>query len=232
MTSSAAHIWRENLREELEFWREWLTMPEFAAAREPRLAPEQILPHWIRDLIDAAGTATDNVVRVLDVGSGPLSTLGTTWPGHEVLLTACDPLANEYNALLAECGLASRARIEYAIGEELTQIYPEAYFDFVHSANALDHAYDPLRCMQNMLSICKPGGTVAVISVENEGERQQYCGLHRWNFTVQGENLRLWNREHDILVHEQMGSAAELHTKPIDHGNDLPMFLATLRRLA
>ena len=217
----------EHLREELDFWRRWLTEESFRAAREPRLQPERPLAHWIRDLVDAPEGA---VVRILDVGSGPLTTLGQIWPGRRIDLTLTDPLAEEYNAVLAECGLGGVPRLLKATGEEIDGVFPEAHFDFVHSANALDHAYDPLRCLQNMLRVSKPGAWIGVISVEDEGERQRYAGLHQWNFSVQGDRLRLWNRENDFFVDERLRGFDRLTVARVDHGTGLPIFQAALRK--
>jgi SAM-dependent methyltransferase len=205
-----------------------MTEEEFRQAREPRLDPQLAFPHWMRELIGAPAGTT---LRVLDVGSRPLSTLGVIWPGRTVELTTCDPLADEYNILLTACGLADRAQVQKANGEALDSVFSANSFDFVHSANALDHAYDPLRCVQNMLTVCKPGGHVAFISVENEGERQNYEGLHKWNFSVEdGAHLRLWNRERNLMQREHLLDVGEFVVERVDHGNGLPVFLASMKK--
>jgi SAM-dependent methyltransferase len=221
-----AATWQAALQEELLFWRRWMTEERFRNAREPRLRPDAGFPQWLRPLV----AAPEGILRVLDVGSGPLSTLGTGYPGRTVELTLVDPLAKDYNALLEESGLGARAVLVEGTGETLDALFPADRFDLVHAANALDHAHDPLRCLQNMMHVCKPGGAVVFISVENEGERQHYGGLHQWNFSIQGEHLRLWNREQDLVVHEHLEGVARLEVRPVDHGNGLPMLLATFRK--
>ena len=55
----------------------------------------------LRERIRALIAAPEGVtVRVLDVGAGPLTALGKVWPGRTLELTAVDPLADEYNAIL------------------------------------------------------------------------------------------------------------------------------------
>ena len=45
--------------------------------------------------------ATVGPARVLDVGAGPLSSLGTHVPGRDVEIIAVDPLADIYDELAA-----------------------------------------------------------------------------------------------------------------------------------
>ena len=82
-----------------------------------------------------------------------------------------------------------------------------------------------------MLTVCRPSGHVAFISVENEGERQGYEGLHQWNFSVEdGAQLRLWNRERNLMLREHLRDVGEFVVEHVDHGNGLPVFLASMRK--
>jgi hypothetical protein len=220
--------WEQSLKEELEFWRQWMTEARFCQLREARLTPHRELQADFRELITAPEGA---LVRILDVGSGPLSTLGTVWPGRHVELCLADPLAEAYNELLIESGLPQHARVTNAHGERLSEVFVADSFDLVHSANALDHAYDPLRCLQNMVSVCKRGAWVVVISVENEAERQHYQGLHQWNCVLEGEhNIRFWNRTHNLSVGHLLQEVVQIIAHRIDHGNDLPLFIVKLQK--
>ena len=48
--------------------------------------------------------------------------------------------------------------------------------------------------------MCRPGGYIALTSIENEGEREQYAGLHQWNLEARDGTIWLWNR----LVRENL----------------------------
>lgn len=219
MSNDSRQTWSESLDDELLFWRRWLTEEEFKVDRDYRL---NLTGLGIPEALFA--DAQSDELNILDVGSGPLSTLGTNNPSRKVNLILADPLGNAYNELLTELGFSGYANIVDVCAEDLLSKFSENSFDVVHSANALDHAHDPLLCLQNMLSLCKPGGWVYVVSVENEGERQSYSGLHQWNFTLTDDDVRLWNKTHSLLLRSCLKGFSSFAAKPVDHGNNLPMF--------
>lgn len=65
--------WRSNTREEARFWRRWLSEPEFEAVRTQRL--EMLAGSYPNDFHEAVGVPLGETIHVLDVGSGPISTL-------------------------------------------------------------------------------------------------------------------------------------------------------------
>jgi SAM-dependent methyltransferase len=79
-------------------------------------------------------------------------------------------------------------------GEELALTFPADSFDIVHCANALDHCYDPLAVLDNMLVIARQGGRLLLSHLVDEGEAQRYLGLHQWNLRQDNRHLILWNR--------------------------------------
>jgi hypothetical protein len=46
-----------------------------------------------------------------------------------------------------------------------------------------------------MYKVCKVGGVVVILSVENEGEREKYHGLHQWNLRADDSGLWLSDRK-------------------------------------
>jgi ubiquinone/menaquinone biosynthesis C-methylase UbiE len=199
MNESTQDTWKNGLTDEINFWRDWLTKDKYKQVRDLRLDKDRIfqLGYLVRDI-------TENEVKVLDVGSGPLSTLGDKMNDRRIIITAVDPLAAEYNALLDELGMTELPRIVSGNGESLNEIFEENHFDIVFSTNALDHSYDPLLCIKNMMRVCKSGGTVIFLVKENEGERQNYNGLHQWNFELKNEDMRIWNRNNSFIMHEEI----------------------------
>jgi hypothetical protein len=69
--------------------------------------------------------------RVLDVGSGPISTLYAEAKREEIELTCSDALAKDYGALLAEAGINDVHPIVSVKGEDLTQVFLRDEFDLV-----------------------------------------------------------------------------------------------------
>jgi len=61
-----------------------------------------------------------------------------------------------------------------------------------------------------MMQVCKDGGSVFFIVKENEGERQEYGGLHQWNFEIENGAVRLWNRDSSIILNDEIDSLGSL----------------------
>ena len=124
-------------------------------------------------------------VRVLDIGCGPVSHVGTCSDRWRIEVVAIDPLADEYRRLrkefdLTDCGVAPmRCEIE-----TLAQVVGERSFDIVYCHNALDHVRDPL---SGILQMVRPGGSCWLVHSSNEGEKQDYRGLHQWNLSPQDD---------------------------------------------
>ena len=87
-----------NLDDEATFWRSWFVAGEFADDRALRrkMASEGVFPGGFAE---ALGLAPGDLLRILDVGSGPISTLPTGAPDNPVELVCADALADVYNEL-------------------------------------------------------------------------------------------------------------------------------------
>lgn len=214
-------VWTRALPREAEFWRHWLTTEH----RIARLSPRQTDPGLVGKIIDRAGP----VIRLLDVGAGPLTTLSASWPDRTVVVVPVDALAAEYDVLLHEAGISPPIRTLPIHGERLGDAFPGDYFDAVNCDNALDHFYDPIRAVHQMLAVTRPGGLVRVISRENEGENEQYRGLHQWNICAEGDDARIWNRQGvDIRWRQEFPEAAM--TTHMEPAYDPPAFVILLRK--
>jgi hypothetical protein len=71
------------------------------------------------------------------------SGVGVTTRFVAVGVRAVDPLANKYNRLLEDAGLAPTIRTEAVDGEKLVERFGRDRFDIAYSRNALDHTADP-----------------------------------------------------------------------------------------
>ena len=173
-----------HLRNEVAFWRRWLASegliwPEDYAMRFDPRAPVQ---DYLARVIDRLGQAS---VEILDVGAGPVTRIGKIHPSSRIAITATDPLAREYQALLAEFGLTPPVRTELAEAEHLRAALGSRQFDIVHAVNSLDHAADPVAGIDEMLALARPGGFVVLLHEENEGAHELYHALHKWDFACE-----------------------------------------------
>jgi SAM-dependent methyltransferase len=220
-------VWENNLPEEIAFWKEWLNNDKSINKERIELINKSFPYSYLFN------KSSNSTLKVLDVGSGPVTTLGTLIPEGTIELTACDPLAEEYNSMLRAIGLAQRANIQKVAGEDLSKVFEKNSFDLVHSANALDHSYDPLLCIQNMLEVCKPGGWVVIIIIENEGERENYHGLHQWNFSLsKPDQVSLYskNKNDTIIVNDHLKGVEQFKAYPVDHGSNLPIIQIDIQK--
>jgi len=208
-------IWAESLSEEIDFWRRWFETKglwwkdSYAWRTDPNYEFQQDLRPYVN--VPEGGT-----VRVLDVGAGPLTVLGKLWPGRKLDLVAVDPLAEQYDKIMAEVGLTPLVRTRAGHGERLLDLFPPSSFDLVYACNCLDHSYNPVLCLQQMFAVVRPGCWIVTDHLQNEGKAQRYQGLHQWNLTV--EKWRVWRPKRFIIwrpgvefdVQEQLGEIAKV----------------------
>jgi SAM-dependent methyltransferase len=200
--------WEQGLPEEVGFWENWLAgKTRYPEDRALRLSSKRRFPWWARDLIPG----NPQRVRVLDVGAGPVTALGDVWEDKVITIVPVDPLAESYTKLLDHYGITPPTPTRYGLGESLVQQFGREGFDFAYACNCLDHALDPVACYQQMLAVLKPGCSLVTFHEANEAERQNYAGLHQWNFSVRNERLVVWNHESEtdiVSACDQVGDFA------------------------
>ena len=174
----------QGLIEELAFWETVIaTGGDWPDDTRHRLDPASELQESLRNLIPAP---EGSVVRILDVGAGPLTSVGKRWDGREVIVDAIDPLADEYRALLERHGKVAPVPTARCEGENVALHFEADTFDIVYARNSLDHAEDPIACIGAMLTVVKPGCPVVLEHSVREAIRQNHAGLHAWDFFAAG----------------------------------------------
>jgi SAM-dependent methyltransferase len=192
--------WREGLPNEVSFWVNWLEgRTKYAEDRALRLSSNRPFPWWAKPLVPAHVKK----VRVLDVGAGPVTAMGDVWNDREVTVVPVDPLADAYAELLQRYSITLPTATIKGTGEKLVEQFGENSFHFAYACNCLDHALDPVECYRQMLAVLKPGCSLVTYHESNEAERQNYEGLHQWNFSVRESRLVVWNHngDWDIVDH-------------------------------
>ena len=134
-----------------------------------------------------------NKIYFADVGSGPFSGLGSQTDGFDLEINAIDPLAFIYDKMKWKYGMESELILKTGFVEFLDKYISANTYDIVHMSNALDHSFDPVTGIKQLLSICKIGGEVILRHTENVAEEGNYSGLHQWN-------LSLHNQENSFIV--------------------------------
>lgn len=199
--------WQSGLSEEINFWSYWISSKgwEWPADFANRLDPSLPLQDNLRSMIDVPAGLT---IRILDVGSGPLTLLGKKWEGRTVEILAVDPLADEYDAMMAGAGVKPLVRARRGEAERLTELCPECFFDLSYAANCLDHCYDALGAIRQMLLVTRPGAFVHLEHAVNEAVTQKYIGLHQWNFCAEDGRFIIWRPDARIDATEALSDLA------------------------
>jgi SAM-dependent methyltransferase len=203
---------RRALREEVGYWRDWLQTrggkwgEEFAFRFDP--SAEVADPALRAVIADQPG----HEVAILDVGAGPASMVGCTFPGKTIALVAVDPLADEYDRLLREAQIEPPVRVRRAAGERLLEQFGPDRFDVAYARNALDHAVDPALIVEAMVAVVRPGGAVVLRHVRNEAVRQAYVQLHQWNLDQRDGRLIAWRPGHEADIGAGLAGRATLET--------------------
>lgn len=211
--AQATERWEQGKDYEIDFWDKYIgtkgdRWPEDFAER---LKPDLPLQRYITDCLDPKAPS----VSILDVGAGPMTVLGKVWGNREVRLTAVDALAELYDKLLEKHGVEVPVRTEQCETERLLDKFSPGQFDLVHVRNALDHGFDVMLAIEQMLSVVKIGGHVVMCHFKNEAENENYVGFHQWNLESQGGDMIVWNKDFRGSVRESFASCAEIaHISP------------------
>jgi SAM-dependent methyltransferase len=213
---STRERWAGAIAGEATFWDDWLATKAFGDVNqyERRLDPAAQLDEVL--IADRFRHFPERTISILDVGAGPLTTVGKTYPGKDLRIVAVDPLAGEYDAILARAGVTPPVRTTLCHGERLLEKFDPSSFDIAYAANALDHSYDPVVVIQNMVVVVKPGGFVLLTHKRNEAERKGYLGLHQWNFENRDGRCFIWNRTSEQDLTEVLTDGADVDCAEVD----------------
>jgi SAM-dependent methyltransferase len=208
--------WQSSLTDELNFWEQWvktrgLEWPDDFARR---LNPNHPLQEYVARLLPPANGG--DPVRILDVGAGPLTCLGTKWHGGRLEIVPVDPLAEAYNALLTRYNIEPVVTTQQADAEQLVAAFGDGVFDLAHARNALDHCYDPVRAIEEMVRVVRRGGYVVLLHAENEAENEDFHGLHQWSFTVREGELVVRHPRAEYNVSRHLANTARVATSVED----------------
>jgi len=223
-------VWQGALPEELSFWenalmeqgRHW--NPE---SFRRRTDPQRELQKELKELIPASPGA---LVRILDVGAGPLTRIGKNWTGHELEITATDPLADAYSAILDKLGIRPPVRTIPGEGEKLSGQFPSGHFDLAYASNSLDHSRDPLRVIEQMLTVVKREHFVYLWHFANVGEAEGYAGLHQWNFDIKDGDFIVSDGRCGWGLAERLGKRVQLSCEE-DYAFGSRVVIARVRKM-
>lgn len=196
--------WMKGISSELEYWDQYIATQGYGDTQDFLNYTAKERPFLLDDDLELS------VSKVIDVGSGPFSLCGTISKNGIIDFTAVDLMAPIYKSVKARYNLETEVCPEFAILEKLASQFGVEQFDIVHISNALDHTYDPMEGIWQLLAICKVSGKVILQHHQNEAEAAKYDGLHQWNCTLQNGKFEIWNKEVVIDVAEELKGLVEI----------------------
>ena len=150
-----------------------------------------------------------------------MTILGQYIEGHTGEITVCDPLAHMYSRI------AGKYRVQRSIDTKpaFAEFYPINIYDLVYYRNALDHSFDPVTGVREMLYVAKLGGHVYLEHSVNEAEFEEYSGFHQRNFNEDDGDLIVGDESHRTNVAKELADTATVTPVKID-----PWLSATIDR--
>lgn len=223
--------WQENLSDETSFWKSLVDSsneahPEWAENFHRRAVTPQRFPEELEQYLPE----NRDVVLVLDIGAGPITQLGSEHPDRDIRITPIDPLANEYDEMLSAQDIEPvHPRTIKGEAEQLSKTFGKSKFDFAYSRNALDHSYDPVRAIKEILKVIKPNCFFYLYSYINEGVGGNYQGLHQWNFDLADSNddFHIWNESVRYSMKKELPRGTQILT---GEGESPDWMFAALRK--
>ena len=102
----------------------------------------------------------------------------------------------------------------------------------------MDHSYDPIKCIDEMINVTKKNRYVIVEMNERAGSLERWHGLHQWDFFV-ARTMPLLRRHlfvegksvEAVDVTSHFAKAAEMTTLEVTHGS-VPWITLVLRKRA
>lgn len=231
VADKAFEQWLSATTDEILYWKNYLASKggDYPEDFQFRLRHDTFISDRDHRLSKRIGLLPRNEVKILDVGSGPLTNLGKKHPSKMLHVTASDPLADAYNALLLAEGIAAPVPTQFSDAENLSAFFDPEAFDVVHCSNALDHSYDPVAALFQMLNLVKRDGFVHLGHFENEAVSENYTGFHQWNFTEKAGDFIIWNQKEEISLSSLVCGAAILDVERTD-SQPKNWIIVTLRR--
>lgn len=170
---------------------------------------------------------------VLDVGSGPISAVGCMHGEKRLTnIVACDPLAPAYREILRKYHITPYVETQFCFVERLANKFGEDAFDVVVMRNALDHSFDALAGIKQLLHVTKTGGTLLLHHKINEAQSEGYEGFHQWNLEDRDGALHIWNREARTDVNELLRACAVVSNTASTDENGAAFITSTIQKTA
>ncbi len=204
-----AKNYNDALCEEISFWDRELSLEgEYKDFIMKRIDPVRRREEYPSGIFDRLTTILDGrfpgsrPFKVIELGSGPLSTLAHGVDKGDIEVHAVDILADSYADLYKKYNLLDfPVKPVSGTGESLSEIFERASFHCAYVRNALDHTFDIVRSFNNLVSLVKKGGYIVLQHNVREGSGGNWKGIHGWDLDF---------NEHGLIASNSIGQEFRL----------------------
>ena len=208
-------LWKLGIPAQISSWRKWLQrgLDGKLDAYNFRCDPDAPVQDYLTALLSQ--NPRDNY-RILDIGAGPLTSIGKAMDNVNIEIVAIDPLAEEYQIMLDELNIHPPVTTVIGDAEKVDHYFPPESFDLICADNSLDHCYQPIEAIDSMLRILRPSGHIFLQHYVNEGIAEDYDGFHQWNFDqVDGHFCINNGKSNEIDISKRYEGSAETICKHV-----------------
>jgi ubiquinone/menaquinone biosynthesis C-methylase UbiE len=99
--------------------------------------------------------------------------------------------------------LVAPVRSRRGEAEHLDDQFEDGQFHLVYMRYALDHCYDPVGALRQMVRAVRPGGIVMVEHYRDQTQTE-YQGLRHWNLHPEADDLVIANSDHTSRVSSEL----------------------------
>jgi hypothetical protein len=139
-------------------------------------------------------------IRLLDIGCGPFPKSGLYYNSFKIERILIDPMAEKYHSLLNEKNVNTYGqKIINCEAEKIKNLFDDKSFEIIFAKNALDHTYNPILSISNLIDLLTVDGSIILEHYIKEGEYTNYQGLHQWDFYSENGNFYISNQDKNIV---------------------------------
>lgn len=204
--------WLDGIKDEVHFWNEYMRDKggvyfegfEKTIDNNRKFVLEDDIPNDYRN----------RNYDFIDIGSGPFGRCGRISNKVSLNITMVDPLAYIYHKLMNYYEIDNKICLTTGFVEFLNQKFVDNSFDMVHMSNSLDHSFDPVDGIFQMLNICRINGRVILRHHPNEAENEKYIGFHQWNLCIKNNRFIVWRPGEYKDISEMVEPYADVYLYP------------------
>ncbi len=216
---SVDEIWKAGVVEEIQWWWSWTLklkhegkLENWANFKANKFPYEQYVDQFDKN----------HTLRILNIGCGPRSTMGEKSAHPKLEFTHMDPLSSAYNKLMILLNAPGTGDIVFGAVEVLDQLDLQK-FNIISAKNCLDHAYDVPKGILKIINQMDDKGLIELEHYENEGEAQNYLGMHKWNIEIKEYKIHIWNQHEDFFLdHQKFGLDLNFSRTMVKKGSGKP----------